>query len=202
MGQRAGMSFLGIAEESKDADGSSEQDESVQAQKNPWRASLDQQLTGTFPPGYLARLRITKDWEPSVFLHHFQYEFGYDTVNIWSTRVSLVSDFQAQARLLLRWSNELEWLIDRFVASSSHGPSAIHTVGTRTFMSYNLRYNTTLFDRVLFVSSYVASLTLRRDLYEGWVFFNIEPSLTFPRQKDYKQVWNLAFRLEALFGGN
>jgi hypothetical protein len=213
LGQKVGEAFLGVEDEEtyqKDPRNypdfvrpPRDQKKPLRAKKGnkyPWRLAMDQQVIGNIPPGYIARLRATKDFEAFNVLHHFQHEFGYDTDNIWTTRIAFTTDKQVHSKWLVRWSNDLGWLIDRFVAYSSHGPTFVHTITPRTFAAYNFRMNNTLFDRVYFTSNYFAGITFRQDIYSGWIFFNIEPSLTWPRDQDFKRVWNLILRLEAIFG--
>ncbi|MGE3975254.1 MAG: hypothetical protein AB7F59_12080 [Bdellovibrionales bacterium] len=216
MGQEVGEAFLGIEDQEeyqkdprhypdvtpneKKSPLPKQKKEVKKAPSYPWRVTLDQLVMGKIPPGYIAKLRTTKDFETFGLISHFQHEFGYDTDNIWTTNISFITDRQLNTKWLARWANEANWFLDRYTAGSSHGPTFVHNITPRIYMSYNLRLNTTLWDRVLFTNSYSLNVIFRQDIYGGWIFFNVEPSLTWPRDRDYQRVWNLLLRAEAIFG--
>jgi len=167
----------------------------------PWRLVLDQQLGAKWLPTYSAKLRASKDFDTGEFLQHFSVNYGWDTENIWNSRIILETDYALNSNWLFRWTNEGHWYFSRVLITTSHGPSFFHTINDYTSMSYNFRYDTEYIDNTLFYASgYSASVTFRRDLFKKWIFLDLVPSINFPRKKDFARVLNFGIRIECIFG--
>ena len=50
------------------------------------------------------------------------------------------------------------------------------------------------------VENYRAGVTYRRNIWRPWFFYELEPYLLWPRERDFDTTTGIVFRVETLFG--
>jgi hypothetical protein len=167
----------------------------------PWRLVLDQRVGAKWLPTYSAKLRLSKDFYTGLFFHHFAQDYGWDSENLRTATTSFDSDVDLSDTWLFRWINTGTVFFDKNITTSSHGPSFIHTIDEWRVISYNFRLSTEYLEhRAHYTSGYDINVTYRQDLYEKWIYLQLVPSVSFPRNNGFTRVLNFGFRFELIFG--
>ncbi len=114
---------------------------------------------------------------------------------------SLTGDFERTLsdNLLLRVINESTWLDESDEITASHGPTLFQRLSSRRVVSYNIRANYT--NRPQYqLDAYVFNLVYRQNISKGWLFYEIVPTISFPRSYNFKSRLALAAKIECLIG--
>jgi len=153
------------------------------------------------PPEMFWRAKVGKGWKPGQ-----DWSFGteqrvyYYHTEGWGARTW----FGASRPLGNGWnfyaSSELEWIHDerRFEAAQ------IFSVHKRLNNRSELRPRLGVLGESKpnwRTTSYFADLTWRYRVYEDWLFAELIPAVTFPREDDFKERGSVLFRIEMYFAG-
>lgn len=153
------------------------------------------------PPEMFWRAKMGKGWQltPEWNVAAEQRAYYYHTEG-WGAR----SWFGANRPLPDGWrffaSSELEWLHDerKFEAAQ------IFSVRKRLNNRSELRPRLGILGEsqpVWRTTSYFADLTWRYRVYEDWLFAELIPALSFPRDESFREQASILFRLEMYFAG-
>lgn len=154
-----------------------------------------------FPPEMFWRLKagsswqITSDWNMAVE----QRVYYYHTEG-WGARSWLGAERPIGNGWSFSTSSELEWLHDERKFEAAQIASVHKRLNNRSRIRPRIgilgesqpSWRTT---------SYFADLTWRYRLYENWLYAELIPALTFPRDEDFKDQGSVLFRIEMYFAG-
>ncbi|HEA52848.1 MAG TPA: hypothetical protein ENI00_11125 [Marinobacter antarcticus] len=155
-----------------------------------------------FPPDAFWRMTAEKRWKPDATWNlRAQQRFYYYHQNGWGARTW----FSAIRNIGNGWqfgsSSELEWV---------HSDSKF--VAAQIFSTYKrLNNRSTVSPRIGVIgesqpgwrtTSAFMDLTWRYRLYSNWLFAELIPALTFPREKAFKDQGSVLFRVEMFFSGS
>ncbi len=165
-----------------------------------WNYNVENRIIVKTPLSFFSKFRIRKNFRGSTFVHRFYNEFGWASDTQWQELASFSSDYELNRYLLFRFNNELNWQFNTNAISSSHGPSLLQSLSKRDSISYDLRMNGVIERFNWTLDSYGPSVTYRRQLESKWIFYELNPALTFARLDDFKRAFSLYVRFEFVFG--
>ena len=154
-----------------------------------------------FPPEVFWRMKAGKNWQPSTDwgLGVDQRVYYYNTEG-WGAR----SWFGANRPLVNGWhfssSSEMEWLHQDREFELGQIFSVRKRLNNRSVV--RPRVGVLGESRPSWrTSSYFTDLTWRYRLYEDWLFAELVPALSFPREDGFKDRASVVFRIEMYFAG-
>ena len=165
-----------------------------------WNYNVESRVVVKAPLGFFSKLRARKNFRGDKFTHRFYNEFGWDSTSYWQELASFSSDKELTRKLLFRFNNELNWYFYTNAISSSHGPSLIQSLSPKDSISYDLRANGVIERFVWTLDSYGPSVVYRRQLERKWIFYELNPAITFSRLNNFKRELSFFMRVEFVFG--
>lgn len=169
-------------------------------EKEPWRFRSDVGLNVAYPPIVFARSRLRKNWRWTWLVQRFETGLSWFSDQGVIQEVTLFHDHALADDLLLRFSNEQNWLITDKNFSTNHGPSIIQDITDNDAISYNLRMNTRV-DEAWYVNNYTVGVAYRRNIKGQWLFAEVGPTIDFPKKESFRRAPSILFQLETLFAG-
>lgn len=168
---------------------------------NPWEVKQGLDLRLSRPLAYGAHGRLNKNFLTGPVVNHFYEQVSWDSDRLWEEVTSLTSDYAFNKRTLLRFINEADWGISQRNFNTYHGPSLIYTINKTSLTSFDLRLITAVENNLFYTDNYTAGITYRTALHPlDWMFLQITPELSWPRQEHLTAVWTIYLSLEIIFG--
>ena len=168
---------------------------------NPWTFNDGIGLRFSRPLAYNLNARLSKDFLIGPTVSHFYEQLSWDSDNLWQEVTSLTNDYALDKKLLFRFLNEADWNISNLQFNSYHGPSLIYTINKVSLTSFDLRLITATENNNFYTDSYTAGITYRTSLHPlDWMFVQITPELSWPRQEHFTSVWTIYVTLDVVFG--
>lgn len=167
-----------------------------------WIFSTDSSVRLKFPLQFVQRFRVRRNfYENEKWVMRFAEEITWFSRDGWQEFSELYWDRKISSTYLFRFYNSKTLTEARNVFSTSHGPSLYHTIDDRRALSYDFRltyqdYGTGHYS----LDNNSLSLTYRQKVYKQWLFFEIRPSIEFPRTSHFKKEHVLFVKLEGVFG--
>lgn len=155
-----------------------------------------------FPPDAFWRATVEKRWNADAdWALRAQQRFYYYHQDGWGARTWLSASRDVGKGWRFWSSSELEWV---------HSDSEF--VASQIFSTYKrINNRSTLNPRVGVLgeskpnwrtTSAFVDLTWRYRLHSDWLFAELIPALTFPREKSFKDQGSVLFRVEMFFSGS
>jgi len=169
-----------------------------------WIFSTDSSVRLKFPLQFVQRFRVRRNfYENEKWVVRFAEEITWFSRDGWQEFSELYWDRKISPTYLFRFYNSKTLTEARNVFSTSHGPSLYHTIDDRRALSYDFRltyqdYGTGHYS----LDNNSLSMTYRQKVYKQWLFFEIRPSIEFPRTSHFKKEHVLFVKLEGVFGPN
>ncbi len=169
-----------------------------------WIFSTDSSVRLKFPLQFVQRFRVRRNfYENEKWVMRFAEEITWFSRDGWQEFSELYWDRKISPTYLFRFYNSKTLTEARNVFSTSHGPSLYHTIDDRRALSYDFRltyqdYGTGHYS----LDNNSLSMTYRQKVYKQWLFFEIRPSIEFPRTSHFKKEHVLFVKLEGVFGPN
>jgi hypothetical protein len=165
-----------------------------------WHYNFESKLAARPAIYYSGKLRVRRNFEQKIFLHHFSLSAGWDTDDYWSQRTSFYSDHALAETLLFRFVNEANWFISRQTFQTAHGPSLIQTINKYNSVSYNYRLMFGTLKNVFHHVQTSLSLNFRHGTPSKRIFIDLIPSYSYPKEDSYREVRTFEIRFEYFFG--
>ncbi|GEM_PF-5078218 len=168
--------------------------------KSTWDFTQESGIRVSIPISYFARLRARRDFFTGQMVHHFYEQVGWDSRNQWEEKTSLISDYAINSSLLFRLLNEKDWAMTAGNVTSAHGPSLIYQIDDSSAASFDMRLFTGLHGRAIYTDNYTVGTTYRKVLPIEWMYVQLNPEISWPREKNFAGQWAVYLQLELLFG--
>lgn len=170
--------------------------------REDWYFNADLGVNASIPPKAVIRARLRKNYFFSTWTHRFLEEVVYITEDDGlSENTSLTSDYPLGSRLLFRIINSKTWKILSRQLDTQHGPNLIHQVSERDALNYSFTAHSVINEEgPWFLDYYRLAVRYRRDLYQSWIYFDINTGLDFPKEHSFRRTPFITFQLETLFG--
>lgn len=165
-----------------------------------WTFNFNAGVRLDIPPNPFARARLRR-----TFTFFNALEFNPTQEATWfreegfGLNFSHDLDYPLTNSLLLRVVNSAFWRDETNQVTTSHGPVLFHQISPRSAISYSLQAQG-VNEPFFYINNYSGSINFRQMAYSDWVFFTFSPSVSFPKDREWKEVHSLFIRLEALFG--
>lgn len=169
-----------------------------------WIFSTDSSLRLKLPLQFVQRFRVRRNfYENDKWVMRFAEEITWFSRDGWQEFSELYWDRKINESYLFRFYNSKTLTEARNVFSTSHGPSLYHTINDRKALSYDFRLSFQDYGLGHFsLDNHSLSITYREKIYKNWLFFEIRPSIEFPRTSHFKKEHSLFVKLEGVFGPN
>lgn len=170
----------------------------IQASK--WTFNFNAGLRLDIPPNIFARARLRR-----TFTLFNAFEFNPTQEATWfreegfGLNFTHDLDYPITNDLLFRIVNSAFWRDETDLITTSHGPTLFHQLSSRRAISYSAQAQG-VGRPFFYINAYVGSINYRQLVHSNWMFFNFSPSVSFPKDNDWKEVYTLFIRLEAVFG--
>tara|TARA_B100001971_G_C18268036_1_gene596481 strand:- start:51377 stop:52282 length:906 start_codon:yes stop_codon:yes gene_type:complete len=162
--------------------------------------STDLGIRAEIPPRIFAQGRIRKNIEiddnwvfrPVQKVRWLQFE-GF------SANTNLNFDRRINDAWLFRLVNNIQWNDQDYRIILRNGPTFLHKLSDKIGMSYNA-FMVTESSPNSRVENYILSIGYRQLLYKKWFFWEVSPSMAFPRENNFHRspAWSVKF--EAIVG--
>jgi len=170
--------------------------------RRDWYFNADLGINASIPPKAVIRGRLRKNIIFTNWTHRFLEEVTYITEEDGlREETSFTSDYSLTANLLFRVINSKTWKVLSRQLATQHGPQLIHQLTERDGMSYSATAHSIIEEEGPWIlDNYRVIVRYRRDLYERWIYFDINTGLDFPKKYSFRRNPFVTFQLEALFG--
>lgn len=170
--------------------------------RKDWYFNADAGVNASIPPRAILRARLRKNIFRNTWTHRFLEEVTYITESDGLTEVtSFTNDYPLAEKVLFRFMNSKSWKVLSRQLSTQHGPNIIHQLSPRDGLNYSLMATSVINEEgPWFLDNYRLSVRYRRDLYQQWLYFDLNTGLDFPKTYSFRRNPFAIFQLEALFG--
>ncbi|MEX0798570.1 MAG: hypothetical protein WD025_03960, partial [Bacteriovoracaceae bacterium] len=117
----------------------------------------------------------------------------------WSSDTDLNFDNRLNDAWLFRFVNNLKWSDQDYIINSQNGPVFFQKISDKTGLSYGAYAFSSDFP-VWNVQSYSLATGFRQLLYKEWFFWEITPSINFPRQNNFHRTPAATIKFEIILG--
>ena len=166
------------------------------------QSDFDIGVRGIGPPDIFARARLRKNWNITrdfAMRAGETLRYGSDTKGRSTTQLDYeyALGTTALARLSSAYQYEQENHEDGFIVA--HGLSMSHVLGTTQTLGYGFSVNG--YTQPNWHSENYGPWALYRSSFlRSWLFYEVEPRVTWYRDRDWDSVLSLTLRLEVQFG--
>ena len=117
----------------------------------------------------------------------------------FSARTGLDFDKRINDAWLFRFVNNVRWNDQDYRILLRNGPTFLHKINDKIGMSYNAFVESESSPNSR-VENYIMSIGYRQLLYKNWFFWEISPSISFPRINNFHRSPGWLIRFEAIVG--
>ena len=164
------------------------------------RLSFDWGAKARLEPDLFTRARAKRSWNLSErwSLTFAPELFWFDSRGA-GVRTFFDFDRFLKKSYLFRFRSSITWL-ERY-STISYTPKILfyHDISQRRAVEYSIGFTAEDQDNHTCISEYFSQIRYRRDLYKGWLFYQMSLGATFPREFDYNTNPFIGLRLEILF---
>lgn len=167
------------------------------------RLSFDWGLKARIEPDLFSRVRGVRAWSVSEdwSFTYSQELFWYDSKGA-GAQASFDFDRLVKRAYLFRISSRVSWYERKGEVGYLEQLSFFHDVNEHRAVEYAVGVAAGEEDHHTVVSEYFAKVRYRRNLYKGWLFYELSTGVTFPRVYDYNTNPFFGLRLEVLLSND
>lgn len=169
-------------------------------ESNPWIWSQETGIVVSRPIDYFAKIRVRRDFLTGPFVHAFYEQIGWSKKNEWEEKSSLTSDYALSEDWLFRFINEKNWAMTFGDFGTTHGPSWIHQISDMHGISFDIRYQTHLYDDGLGTSRISSGVTYRGTTSLDWVYWSLNPEIAWEHETNFRALYNVYLTFSFIFG--
>ncbi len=164
-----------------------------------WNYGISTGIRVSIPPDPYIRMRLRRTFIFSGFEFNPTQELNWYLKEGLGYNMSNDLDYQIKDWGLFRLVNSLSWTDNTDEVFTTHGPNFFLPIDEKRAIQFYLL----AFARnkpKYYVHQYSLGASYRQSIYSNWLFFSINPALSWPETKDWNRVLSLNLRLEAVFG--
>lgn len=167
-----------------------------------FKSDFDIGVRGIDPPDIFARIRMRKEWgiaHNALFRFGQTFRYGSDSQGRSITQLDIehAVDENSVARLSSAYNYDQKSSENAF--NWGHGISLSHVLGDTRSLSYGFALNGHTAPNWR-GESYGPWLVYRSGFLRSWLFYELEPRLTWSREQDWDAVASIVLRLEVQMG--
>jgi len=164
-----------------------------------WSAKLDTGIKWGLPPDPFVRMRLRRvGYLDGLRLRTTQSFFWSSTDGIGEK-----TDFQLNQPLnldrMLRYSTSARYLLKNDYFELKYGLSLFHELNAKEVLAYYIRAAGDTIEDATF-NNYGVGIRYRRQIYQDWVFAEVNPEIETAAENEYDTTPIIMFRFEALVG--
>ncbi|MFQ5543490.1 MAG: hypothetical protein ACE5FY_03955 [Nitrospiria bacterium] len=146
------------------------------------------------------RLRIRRSYFLKKWESRFIYSLKWPFSKKWEAVTSVAFDRPISEQFLFRFNNVAAWQRIESEVSFSHDFSLFHKLPDHKALVYftGMKW---VDEPSLHATSYQLGVTYRQRLFRHWCFFQIQPLVTYPKDKNFEFTPTVTFKIEFIFGG-
>lgn len=173
--------------------------EAILKQTKSWRLSTDLGIKLHTPVDPFIRIRGRKAWHFDPWRVRFtQTLFEFKSTGA-GARSLLDLERSIDPQHLLRLSSSGTWWDAGQTYHWSQYFTLFNQLNAHRAIAYNATINGSDHDGNR-IDSFIVDIRLRQRIHRNWLYFEIEPALSYPRSDRFKANASLTLRLEILFG--
>ena len=169
-------------------------------QTREWSVNTDAGVKIVWPPDPFARLRLRKSffmskWELRLTENVFWFESDG-----WSQAAAIELERPIPPKNLLKFGNSGTRKDSIGHWEFTHGVSWSHQATPSTALAYGVGI-TSVEEPAYSLSSYFTSVAFRQNVFDNWIFLDIAPTGSWPRDQNFTFVPSIRIKFEAILGG-
>ncbi len=163
------------------------------------RLSFDWGVKVNLDPDLYLRARAKRSWSLSEkwSLVFFPDLFWFESKGL-GAKTTFDFDHLIRGAFLFRLRSSVVWYERYRTRSYLQQASFYHDITERRAIEYAVGLGAKERQSHTLISDYFAQIRYRRDLFRGWLFYQMKLGLSFPRELDYQADPFVGFRLEVL----
>ncbi|MCC7403617.1 MAG: hypothetical protein IT288_04385 [Bdellovibrionales bacterium] len=164
-----------------------------------WSVGTDAGIKLVSPLDPFVRFRVRRSWWPGAWeIRATETVFWFKSEGYGHTE-SLDFDRPLNADFLFRFANQASWRRLDLQYQFDHSLNLFQRVSDRLGIAYFVRMHGSDVPAV-HVESYATGVNFRRRIHKEWLFFNIQPGGSWPREENFTFVASISFKLEVIIG--
>lgn len=175
-------------------------EEQLYKRSSKWTFNFNTGVRLGFPTNIFSRARLRK----TITLFD-AIEFNPTQEAIWSSKEGFGLnffhdiDYPFSNTYLLRLVNSAFWRDETDAFTTSHGPILFQQLTNRRAISYSFIASGSGKPK-LAILNYSVAINYRQLLHSDWAFITLGPSLSFPKERQWEEIYAIFIGLEAVFG--
>lgn len=164
-----------------------------------WESKAGAGIKVRLPPDPYLYYRMSKKFTMPKGFIRVAPSANYSIKDMFSLNGVVDYDIPLAENYLFRFSNTGTWTDKADITRSSHGPQLFQTLSKRRSISYSLSANFSS-EIGYRIENYLLQLDYRQLIYKKWIYYDLIPSINYPKENGFKKVLGIALKLEILFG--
>lgn len=162
-----------------------------------WSLGTDAGIKLVSPIDPFLRFRIRRSWWPGAWeIRATETVFWFKSEGFGHTE-SVEFDRPLASHLLFRFSNQASWRRSDREYQFDQSLNLFHRLNDRLALGYFTKMVGSDLPAV-HVEAYSAGVNFRHRIHKDWLFLNIQPAGTWPREENFTFVASLSFKLEVM----
>lgn len=158
-------------------------------------------ISSTYPLNPYARLRNRFNWD--IMRERLQLrvtnELYYFIKTYGQAQLGVDLDYLFKNDSFIRVWNFIRWEDQNDFFEFANGVSFYKELSDKRALGFHITaYGNTEFKTTYI--NYAFHLQYRRLLYKDWLFIDLKPEVSFPKERDFKTTYSLAIKFDILFG--
>lgn len=171
----------------------------IQRDTPQWRVQTDAGVRFRGGLDSFLRLRIRRQFLADLWTFRLaETVFWYDSKGVGET-TRLDSERRIAEHYLFRSTTFATWLKDNEYFDLGQDFYLFHDISRRRAVVYQAGV-AGISEPDVHTTQYLLSVRLRQQLHHDWLYFEINPRITYPEEEDFDAVKSIIFKLEIIFG--
>ncbi len=149
-----------------------------------------------------ARLRFRRLIEKKIWSFRITQSFFWFESDGAGERTRLDMDRRLTKKLLFRSTTQATWTNINHYFDTGQDLIIFQNISKHKSLAYQLGARGIIDSRVdpqVYATDYFLSIRYRQQIHRGWMFLDVIPSISHPRENDYKPVRSITLKLEIVF---
>lgn len=188
-----------LTENSTDKEGFSAALQFATTEFQHWKSRFELGIVARTPLDPFARSTFKRRWEISeLWVARFRQRITYFHSSFYNSRSLLSFERPIEENLLYRMETRVDWKQEEDTMDAVQSFNLYQRVDEQRAVYYQFAVLGESLSHTV-VNNYYLSVQMRQRLYQDWLFLDVIPELSFPREENYDSQVGVTFRLEILF---
>lgn len=188
-----------LTENSTDKEGFSAALQFATTEIQHWKTRFEVGIVARTPLDPFVRYTAKRRWEINdLWLVRFRQRLTYFRSSFYNSRSLLSFERPVAENLLYRMETRVDWKQQEDTMEAVQAFNLYQRVDAQRAVYYQFAVVGESLSHTL-VNNYYVSIQMRQRLYQDWLFLDVIPELSFPREENFDSQVGVTFRLEILF---